>query len=321
MWHSVFGTEAAAHHVRHVTRRARKHVRKTSAPAPVLAVPMGSVAAHALSMPDQPYPLQEWDGTPDALHAQATAATPSWLAVLVDDTTLQDACRQGDVQILAVAPDRATVPAAASPCGLPGGETSLVLAWDHSRLGETPPEWPDFWDVARHPGKRALRLDPRTTLEIALLADGVPISNVYNVLSTSSGVDRAFRKLDQLRPYIVWWRNTDDVARIMSTGAALMVATPHDALVNASSQTSGFVPQWHGSLRQRLSWAIPHNVPAATAGHVVDMLREQAPRHDDLQDAGMPDHDGQSLDISDRFWAANLALLQKRFMAWLTTSP
>ena len=68
------------------------------------------------------------------------------------------------------------------------------------------PGWADFWDVAKYPGKRGLRRSAETNLEFALLADGVAPGDVYKTLRTSEGVDRAFRKLDQLKPYIVWWQ-------------------------------------------------------------------------------------------------------------------
>lgn len=207
------------------------------------------------------------------------------------------------------------LPAGTSPCGLPGGQSSLVLAWDRSRVGDPAPDWSDFWDVARHPGKRSLRLDPRSTLEIALLADGVAPADVYSVLSTEAGVDRAFRKLDQLRPYIVWWRTPEDATRIMSSGAALMIGTPIDELA-ALPKPVNFAVQWRQSLRQNLSWAIPHNVPNPSAEHVAIVLRDQAPRHEDTQDGPLPD--GSILTINDNFWATHLESLQKRFQDWFS---
>ena len=62
-----------------------------------------------------------------------------------------------------------------------------------------PQTWADFWDVKKFPGQRALRKAPKTTLEFALMADGVPAEDVYKVLGTKDGVDRAFKKLDQLQ--------------------------------------------------------------------------------------------------------------------------
>ena len=37
------------------------------------------------------------------------------------------------------------------------------------------------------------------------MADGVPVADVYKVLGTPDGVDRAFKKLDTIKNDIVWW--------------------------------------------------------------------------------------------------------------------
>ena len=39
-----------------------------------------------------------------------------------------------------------------------------------------------------------MRKNPKVTLEFALIADGVPTDQVYDVLSTEEGVARAFAK-------------------------------------------------------------------------------------------------------------------------------
>lgn len=310
----------AAHHVVH-RAKTKKANRPVAATRPVLAVVSGSIDAHSLLMPDQPYPLREWDGSLATLREAAQARTAPWLAVMVDNTTLYAACRDGVVQTLPT-PSASTAShgAANSPCGIPAGEESIVLAWDRGRLGEAAPDWGDFWDIARHPGKRALRLDPRGTLEIALMADGVAPRDVYSVLSTSAGVDRAFRKLDQLRPYLVWWRTAEEASRIMNSGAALMLSTPFDRLADLGPKVS-FSAQWQQSLRQKLSWAIPRNVPANQTETIIKMLRDQTPLHDDTQDAPQDGRDLGSLSMSDGFWAINFDALQKRFQTWLTSTP
>lgn len=310
----------AAHHVVH-RAKTKKANRPVAATRPVLAVVSGSIDAHSLLMPDQPYPLREWDGSLATLRQAAQTRTAPWLAVMVDNTTLYAACRDGVVQTLPT-PNASTAShgAANSPCGIPAGEESIVLAWDRGRLGEAAPDWGDFWDIARHPGKRALRLDPRGTLEIALMADGVAPRDVYNVLSSPAGVDRAFRKLDQLRPYLVWWRTAEEASRIMNSGAALMLSTPFDRLADLGQKIS-FSVQWRQSLRQKLSWAIPRNVPADQTETIIKMLRDQTPLHDDTQDAPQDGRDLGSLSMSDGFWAINFDALQKRFQTWLTSTP
>ncbi|MFC0501588.1 extracellular solute-binding protein [Asaia krungthepensis] len=313
---------ATTHHAHHSAHHAHAvKPAKSASPKSVLAVVSGSIDAHSLLMPDQPYPLKEWDGSLSALRDAATARVSPWLAAMVDNTTLYAACRDGIVQTLPAPPQAAPArPAPSSPCGIQAGEESIVLAWDRGRLGDAAPDWGDFWDIARHPGKRALRLDPRGTLEIALMADGVAPGDVYTILATPAGVDRAFRKLEQLRPYLVWWRTPEEASRIMNSGAALMLSTPYDRLADLGPRIS-FAAQWRQSLRQKLSWAIPRNVPAEQTDTVIRMLRDQTPLHDDTQDAPQDGRDVRVLSMNDTFWALNFDALQKRLQAWLTSAP
>ncbi len=37
------------------------------------------------------------------------------------------------------------------------------------------------------------------------MADGVASKDVYEMLSTDEGVDRAFKKLDTIKKDVVWW--------------------------------------------------------------------------------------------------------------------
>jgi putative spermidine/putrescine transport system substrate-binding protein len=37
------------------------------------------------------------------------------------------------------------------------------------------------------------------------MADGAPFDRLYQVLSTDSGVNRAFKVLDRIKENIVWW--------------------------------------------------------------------------------------------------------------------
>ncbi len=49
------------------------------------------------------------------------------------------------------------------------------------------------------PASAALQKNPFVNLEWALIADGVPAADVYKVLNTPEGVDRAFKKLDTIK--------------------------------------------------------------------------------------------------------------------------
>jgi len=97
------------------------------------------------------------------------------------------------------------VEGAIQPCGVGFFVWSTVLAYNADKLKSAPASWADFWDTEKFPGKRGLRKGAKYTLEFALMADGVPVKDVYKVLATKDGQNRAFRKLDQLKPHIQWW--------------------------------------------------------------------------------------------------------------------
>ena len=90
-------------------------------------------------------------------------------------------------------------------CAVGGIIYATVIAYnaDQSAAGK-PSARGDFFDLQRFPGARGLRKSLVVSLEWALMADGVPVDQVYQVLSTDSGVDRAFKVLDRIKKNIVW---------------------------------------------------------------------------------------------------------------------
>ncbi len=92
---------------------------------------------------------------------------------------------------------------------------STVLAWNTETYGDNPPKtWADFWDVEKFPGARGLWNFPVTSLEFALLADGVAPDKLYPL-----DVERAFKKLREIKPHItVWWGNGAQAAQLLNDG-------------------------------------------------------------------------------------------------------
>ena len=205
------------------------HARSLVAAAAILALSCGPAAARDLTLvaraPTQDATRQvfvrpfteataiavqteSWDGGIDALRAQAKTPDNAWDLVMVDSDELATGCSEGLFEKLdwsAIGGKDHYLPQAVSDCGVGAGVASLVLAWDRDKFPAAP-GWAEFWDVAKYPGKRGLHSGVRGNLEFALFADGVSPADVYKVLATSEGVDRAFRRLDQLKPYIVWWQ-------------------------------------------------------------------------------------------------------------------
>lgn len=97
--------------------------------------------------------------------------------------------------------------------------TTIGIRTDKVPGGKTFGGWRDFWDVKSFPGPRTLRNSPVENLEFALIADGVKPSDVYDVLKAPGGVDRAFKKLDEIKPAItVWWTSGQQPVQLLASG-------------------------------------------------------------------------------------------------------
>lgn len=85
---------------------------------------------------------------------------------------------------------------------------ATLLAFNADRFkGEKPQSWKDFWNVAAFPGPRALPNfgDPWRIYAAALMADGVPGDKLFPL-----DIERAQRKLDEIKPSIqLWWKTGD----------------------------------------------------------------------------------------------------------------
>src|SRR5690606_13601554 len=117
--------------------------------------------------------------------------------------------------------------------------------------------WADFWNVEKFPGKRSLRKGPKYTLEFALLADGVPKDEIYDVLGTEEGVARAFKKLDKLKPHIVWWESGAQPLQFLASGEVAMTSA-YNGRITGINRTEGknFKVVWPGSIYAVDSWVV-----------------------------------------------------------------
>ena len=75
------------------------------------------------------------------------------------------------------------------------GYRTDVAEWN----GKVPEDLCAIFDLETFPGKRSLEKKPKKNLEWALLCDGVAKDELYDVLSTDEGVQRALDKLDTIK--------------------------------------------------------------------------------------------------------------------------
>jgi putative spermidine/putrescine transport system substrate-binding protein len=290
-----------------------------------------------------PVQTEVWEGGIDALRTQAKMPDNVWDLVLVDSDELAEGCSEGLFEKLdwsAIGGKDHYLPQAVGDCGVGAGVASLVLAWDRDKFPATP-GWADFWDVAKYPGKRGLHQGVRGNLEFALIADGVSPNDVYKVLATSEGVDRAFRRLDQLKPYIVWWHDDAEAARILASGDVLMTSASAPAIAVANRTTHrNFGVQWTASLYEVQSWVIlkgSPNLRAATQflyfagtpaiearlvglsgdGGLAKGANDGLPGDLAQISPTLPANLNVAVRVDAGFWHDNLAKLRQRFETWL----
>jgi putative spermidine/putrescine transport system substrate-binding protein len=302
----------------------------------VIAVPFSA----ATGIPVQ---LETWDGGLDALRSQLKASDNPWDVIEVNADELATGCGEGLFEKLdwsAIGGKDHYLPQGVSDCGVGAALTTLVLAWDRDKFPAAP-GWSDFWDVAKYPGKRGLHKGVRGNLEFALIADGVSPPDVYKVLATSDGVDRAFRKLDQLKPYIVWWQAGAEAAHILSSGDVLMTTAPSGRIVVANrTEHRNFGVQWNAGLYQIESWVVAKASPdlrqAQQFLYFVGMPALEARILESAGTGGLAKgaNDGLSPEmqalspttaanltaavrLDNGFWRDNLAKLQQRFDTWV----
>jgi putative spermidine/putrescine transport system substrate-binding protein len=285
-----------------------------------------------------------WEGGMDPLRERVKAADNTWDVVEVDAEELATGCSEGLFEKLdwsAIGGKDHYQGQGVSDCGVGMAMSSTVLSWDRDKFPVTP-SWVDFWDVAKYPGKRGLFKGVRGNLEIALLADGVAPGDVYKTLASSDGVDRAFRKLDQLKPYIVWWQTEADAARILGSGDVLMTSAPSGSIAMAAhAEPRNFGMQWTQALYEIQSWAVLKGSPntklaqqflyyAGTSPIEARLLRvagvsglakgvnEGLPPELLAIAPGNPANQSAALRVDSGFWHDNLGKLRPRFDTWLS---
>ncbi|MBV8400027.1 MAG: ABC transporter substrate-binding protein [Acetobacteraceae bacterium] len=286
---------------------------------------------------------QTWDGGIDVLRKSKDSATSGWDVVELQGDELLIGCEEGLLEKLdwsQIGGKDHYVPQGVSDCGVGTALFAFVLSWDKDKFPAAP-SWADFWDVAKYPGKRGLRLTPKTNLEFALLADGVAPADVYRTLRTNDGVDRAFRKLDQLKPYIVWWQSGADAPKLLGSGEVLMTSAPNGRITVANrTENRNFGIQWTGSLFAVDSWGIMKGSPrlrqayqflyfvgnSAIEARLLPLIpyaglakgaNDGLPPELMAQLPSNPANFSGGLPVDDQFWRDNNDKLTQRFHSWL----
>lgn len=191
--------------------------------------------------------------------AMVDTQTVTWDVITVEAPELQQGCETGLFEAIdwsKVGEPSNFVEGATSECGVGSYVWSNVLAYNTDQLKDGPQNWADFWNVEKYPGKRGLRKGAKANLEFALMADGVAPSEVYGLLRTEAGVDRAFAKLAQLKPHIQWWEAGAQPPEWLASGDVVMTSAYNGRITAANKEGKAFKVVWTGQVYSVDSFAV-----------------------------------------------------------------
>jgi putative spermidine/putrescine transport system substrate-binding protein len=168
-----------------------------------------------------------------------------------------------DPAILSPAPDGTPalddfLPGAITECLVTTIVYSTAVAYDTTKVTPAPTSIADFFDTAKYPGKRGMRKGAKVNLEMALMADGVPAAEVYDLLATDEGVARAFAKLDAIKKDVVWWEAGAQPPQLLADGEVVMSTAYNGRIFGAAvGEGKPFQIMWDGQVYEYEGYAIP----------------------------------------------------------------
>ncbi len=161
-----------------------------------------------------------------------------------------------------------------SECFIPQIVFSTTVGYRSDLVGDTPPDSIcALFDTETYPGKRALNRRPLANVEWALLCDGVPKDEIYDVLATSEGQDRALAKLDTIKADTIWWTAAAETPQLLADGEIVMGSTYNGRLfatIAEQGQPIGML--WDAQMLDFDGWIIPEGLPEDRLARVMDFL-------------------------------------------------
>ncbi|MFN0113607.1 MAG: ABC transporter substrate-binding protein [Paracoccaceae bacterium] len=238
---------------------------------------------------------------------------------------------------------------AVTDCAVSTDIWANVFAYDATKFpaDAAPSKVADFFDLEKFPGKRGLKKGPKAVLEFALLADGVAPADIYTMMNTPEGLDRAFAKLDTIKDSVVWWEAGAQPPQLLADGEVVMTTAYNGRIFNAAvAEGKPFQIVWDGQIYENEMYVVPKGAPnkdeamefikyaTSTEGLRAQAqnisygpARKSAMKEELIFKDGKtvmgphlptaPENMTNSLETSFQFWVDHDAELNERFAAWL----
>jgi putative spermidine/putrescine transport system substrate-binding protein len=277
------------------------------------------------------------------LKTMAETNSVIWDLVITDGATLQLGCDEGLFERLdwdAIGGKDKLLREAVGKCGVGNVVIGNGFAYNSATFPEGPKNWADFFDLQKFPGKRGIKNAPMMNLEYALMADGVPPDQVYEVLGTPEGVDRAFAQFDKIKSQLQFWDAGSQPVEWLAANNVAMSTAYNGRIIMAAKEGKPLTYVWTNQISNIDAWAVPANSPhkaeameflkvANTAENQAKFssLMPYGPTNVDATallspevSANLPAGDNikDSLFLSDAFWIDHQDELTERWNNWAT---
>jgi len=286
----------------------------------------------------------EYNGEVAKIKAMVEAKAVTWDVIDLDSPTALQACAEGALETIDWAKlglDKSKfIGGGLMDCAVPNIVYGTVFGYDTTKLNPGPTVIADLFDTKKFPGKRGLWKNPQNNLELALIADGVPNKDVYKVLGTKEGVDRAFKKLDTIKGDIVWWEAGAQAPQLLADGQVVMTTAWNGRLQKPIDEGKPFKIVWDNQTLDWDWWGIVKGTPKLDAAYKYvayasqpDLMANQTkfiaygPSNTDSVPSidpkrlpslpTAPENLKTAWQLNTQFWADNGDALKERFNAWL----
>lgn len=276
------------------------------------------------------------------LKTMAETGNVTWDLVMTGGTDAQLACDEGLLEEIpwdALGGGKDLLPGAVQPCAVGNVVIGNGFAYNSEAWPDAPKDWADFFNLEKYPGKRGMINNPYFNLEIALMADGVPLDKVYETLATPEGVDRAFAKLDTIKAQIQFWEaGSQPVEWLVAKNVAMSTAY-NGRIITAKKEGKPLEFVWKNHIYNIDVWAIPKNAPYkeqaiefmkiannAEAQAKFSALMPYGPTNvnavklmkpEEAENLPAGKNIAEALSYSDPFWIENYDTLKERWSNWV----
>jgi putative spermidine/putrescine transport system substrate-binding protein len=191
------------------------------------------------------------------LKAMVESQNVEWDAIVLLDSWVERAARQNLLEPIDYSKiDKNDLfPDAAAEYGVGIYYFATGMAYNTKAYptGKNPNTWKEFWDVKKFPGKRGMYKGAMEVLEFALMADGVPIDEIYPI-----DVDRAFKSLDKIKPYIsLWWSGGEEPVQALVQGEVDLSSAWLTRVMGAQKGGAPIAPVLNQAILRLDMWAVP----------------------------------------------------------------